>query len=235
MNEPPTDLDSFLSVSAYSHHPQYKERNSESIDISGKAYWPFSFQDSHNGNIHCQVTFKSVSLVFPQCGKDLEWPDQFCVWTWHLQPECRDQVLKVGQWSWLLRIHSKMQLCSSLGPAFTFPTHRLLREKPALHFPPLSHLLKWQALFQLPPRAWSVFSTDSGSSHVNLSAHSRDYFCAAFPGQGGWLLSCAFLSPLVQILPRSFPCWLASFPCFLFLTNMLVRLDKAQHLSKQAM
>lgn len=87
----------------------------------------------------------------------------------------------------------------------------------------ISAALRTQSTF---PQALACHTSTCLPTHVTI--------CATFPRLGGWLLNHAFLSPSVQILPRSFPCWLASFPCFSFLENMLVRLDKAQHLSKQA-
>ena len=85
----------------------------------------FPFQDSHHGNIRCQITFKSVSLIFPRCGEDIEWPGQVWVGPQHVQLEHRDEGLTLGQQIWLLGIRSKVQLSLGLAPDFTFPTNRL--------------------------------------------------------------------------------------------------------------
>ena len=101
------------------------QNNLKSIDIWGKACWLFPFQDSHHGNIRCQITFKSVSFVFPQCGEDTEWSGQVWEGLQHLQPEHRARGLTVRLRIWLLGIHSEVPMSLGLAPAFMFPTNRL--------------------------------------------------------------------------------------------------------------
>lgn len=139
--------------------------------------------------------------------EDLEGPTRAWVGPRHLQPECGDQGLKVGQGSWSLRIHSNVQLHLGLGPAFTSPPGRLLGK----HWPclfllsPLPRLPFFvTSLISAAPRAPSAFSTGSGLSPVNSSAHSCDRWCSG-SRLGGRLLGPAFLSPSVRILPRSCP------------------------------
>ena len=101
------------------------QNNLKSIDIWGKACWLFPFQDSHHGNMHCQITFKSVSFVFPQCGEDTEWSGQVWEGLQHLQPEHRARGLTVRLRIWVPGIHSEVPLSLGLAPAFMFPTNRL--------------------------------------------------------------------------------------------------------------
>lgn len=210
---PPSDWDSsHPSLSTWTIPVQH---NLKSSDIWGKARWLFPFQDSHNGNICCHITFHSISLIFLLCRKDFEWPGE--VWTrpWRLQPEGRDQGLKVEQWSRLRRILLKVQFFLGVGPAFTSPTSRFYEGKTGFSPPflPPSLGLKRQASFQLPWEPRAHFA-QAQACHTSTCLPSHVNTCAASPRRGGWRLSLAFLSPSVQVLPRSFLCWLVSLPGF---------------------
>lgn len=145
--------------------------------------------------------------------------------------------LKEDPWRWLLRIHSKMHLYVGCRPAFTFPTNRLLREKLVLHFfssPPFSTFFpssKMTSLISAALRA-RVHFPQALACHTSTCLPAHVTVCAAVQGWGLASPPCApitFSTDFARILSL-----LTGFLLRLFLlTNTLVRLDKAQCLSKR--